>query len=552
MATVREEVIVDLKVNAKGVENLGTGLQATAESSKNLNASIGTVTASIGALVATTVKMSFAFRIFNKLVFKNNVLFNFAQKGTKKFIEGQDKLIQKLTGKTIPSFEKLGKTVLKFTLGIVGAIAAFKVWIISMETTEQGSDTLATALITLDIITTRMAKNLGGAGEEVEGFFANFLRDMKESLPISTKVADELDRIIKLAREINTINKASLELEIIRVKATADRTKLIAEIRTGLFDETISLKDRIDLTEQLGRELADQATERIAELAAQQAALEARQEFLTKGSIERRRLELEIQRLISEQNIARDRGDDIIARSIISAKALLDAVEDVVEAMAPLMEPSELTFFGDETEQFVNQGKSLLDVFNAIQAEFKQDIIDGFAAIEEVGEEHIEVLDGQQERAARARIAWEKVGLEGKLLLAGQFLGAMSEIAQENFEVQKAFAIGETIVNTAAGIVRVWRDPGYPLAIPLTALVALNGIAAIASINAAQPGQSGTVLNPVRTIDITRPSVTIESAQNTFFQQNQAQIASRVVLVTEDLNTVQNRVQVTEDRASIG
>ena len=136
--------------------------------------------------------------------------------------------------------------------------------------------------------------------------------------------------------------------------------------------------------------------------------------------------------------------------------------------------------------------------------------------------------------------------------MAGQFLGAMSEIAQENFEVQKAFAIGETIVNTAAGIVRVWRDPGYPLAIPLTALVALNGIAAIASINAAQPGQSGTVLNPVRTIDITRPSVTIESAQNTFFQQNQAQIASRVVLVTEDLNTVQNRVQVTEDRASIG
>ena len=67
MATQREEVVVDLKVNASGVTQINTGITQTAESTTNLSASIGAVTASLGAMIGTMVKMSFVMRLFYSL-----------------------------------------------------------------------------------------------------------------------------------------------------------------------------------------------------------------------------------------------------------------------------------------------------------------------------------------------------------------------------------------------------------------------------------------------------------------------------------------------------
>lgn len=289
------------------------------------------------------------------------------------------------------------------------------------------------------------------------------------------------------------------------------------------------------------------------EIGFQITALEHINAEVEKDFNKRRQNEIKIAELTLQRELMLQKNQEILDRTDIRVESIRNGWEEVNDEIDELVEKDPLSFFGDETGQFLEQGKSLLDVFNGIQEEFEQDVIDGHDAIEELEDEHVEVMSAKAERLARQRLAWQELGLAGQLELGAQLLSSGAVMAEQNFELQKGFKIGEVVVNTAAALVRLWSDGGPFLAPALTPVVVAQGVAAIASIQAAQPGQTGTIVNPVVTTTAPFQARPIESAQNEFFQQNRSQQAApQAVLVTEDLTTVLGRVAVTEDRASIG
>ena len=502
------------------------------------------------------VKMSITMRLFNSLNLKNFTIFGKVQNITKEATSGQDKLFKQITGKTIPSFIQLGVVLAGVAAALAALIVAFKLFTQSMSFSEKGADRMAIASGALTIAWDSMVKAASSVTDAVIGFGISVL-EAAENTGVFAKITSILVKgILGESKATRDLTKDIIALNIERTEGNAELVTNLNIINNQLADVNISEKERIRL-------IGERALAQGALSTATIPALEKEIELLNKLNInadfaKQTENNIKIAELTDKIALANQASANALARAGVTIKNILNpALEETkkkVEEIAELLKPEELEFFGDETAQFLDAGKELADVFKDIQDEFKQDVIDGFDAIEEAEEEHIETRSKTQERGARARLAWEELGVAGQLQLGAELLSAGAEIAQENFELQKAFAIGETLVSTAAGIIKVWRDPGYPLAIPLTALVAATGAASLASINAAQPGQTGTVINPIRTANVGfRPSATIESASSGFFRDNAGpQQAPQVVLVTEDLNHVQNRVAVTESRASIG
>ncbi len=557
MATVREEVVVDLKVQAKGLDNINTNITKTAESSKTLNASIGSVTASIGSFVGSIVKVSFALRLFNSININSLSLFGKTQKITKLFIKGQDVFVKKLTNITIPTIRQLGRTLISVGLALASVAIGFNLLSLALRSTAEGTDTLDTSMTTLDLVVTRTLEKLAKVGSLMGVVFINALKNITVLIPQLKKFTEELEEQKKIAGELTDINNAARRAQILRLEGTDERRKKMSQIQTALMLESLTMEEQIDLTRILGQLQSTEAASRIKEIELQVEALRFRQRRLTVVERNRRKLELEIQELLLKSNLARIKSEEILTRINVKILRIRDSWKEVDEAVVGRGEDPIFIDFDKEVEMleklllegyvpFVQGFEFLMrDRFNIVAATLND--------IEDIEEEHIEVLNGLQEKRVRQNLAWEEIGVAGQLQLGAQLLNASAEIAQQNFELQKGFKIGEVVINTAAALVRLWTDPGASAAPFLTPVVIANGIAAIASIVAAQPGDVGNIVNPIRTTTAFRPSVTIESAQNTFFQQNQSQLeAARIVLVTEDLNTVQNRVQVTEDRASIG
>jgi len=119
----------------------------------------------------------------------------------------------------------------------------------------------------------------------------------------------------------------------------------------------------------------------------------------------------------------------------------------------------------------------------------------------------------------------------------------------DNMALIGALMIGEAIANTALALTNIAATAPAP-AIPfLQAQAIITGAASVATIAANMGASNAGTVSTISTGQV--PSTPTETAANTtLFRVNPPK--AQIVLVTDDLNTVQQRVAVTNDRASLG
>lgn len=131
------------------------------------------------------------------------------------------------------------------------------------------------------------------------------------------------------------------------------------------------------------------------------------------------------------------------------------------------------------------------------------------------------------------------------------------------FEDDKKGAIASAIINTAQSVTRTSAQLGFPLAIPFIAVALASGLAQINAIRSTNKGSGGSVrttdarASPSRaTVQPVEPIRAPQFAPNTSLSQvgtdlETAVARSRPVLVTEQLDAVGQRVEATEQAATL-
>ena len=132
-----------------------------------------------------------------------------------------------------------------------------------------------------------------------------------------------------------------------------------------------------------------------------------------------------------------------------------------------------------------------------------------FASVEELTYEHAQAIikinndadkeiDDSKEKIAeedKKRIATEKKlrieSARSYLTVLSSVFQIASDLAGDNFEVQKALSIGQAIINTAQGVTQAYAQGG-PLGLVTGTVVAAAGAIQIAKIAATKPETSGT------------------------------------------------------------
>ena len=249
------------------------------------------------------------------------------------------------------------------------------------------------------------------------------------------------------------------------------------------------------------------------------------------------------------------------------------------ELRSPPADPAEddLSALGIPTDEQIEQAGAseqqlrdqAFEIFKRANEATKEEAdsfrVDEFAAEEEQVEDLSELYAKQladrkkqnDEFNAAKKIA-DKAVADAEVDVADGVFDALSVIAGESLLLQGAIGIAEVIVSTSRAIAGVTASlaavPFGLAALPAAiAAIKLNGvkqaaiIAAVTGAKAIAAGQGG--------VDITTETPTNQRDQfnqSAFSREGgERRFDSQVVLVTEDLNTVQNRVRVTEDRASI-
>lgn len=157
----------------------------------------------------------------------------------------------------------------------------------------------------------------------------------------------------------------------------------------------------------------------------------------------------------------------------------------------------------------------LVRSFKITSEEAKQLVNQAFDIATQIGE----VMVGAQEQASRRRLNNEKKAIEAqykteaKLLDSKRDKGLISEKQYQKelekleakkaekeeeaeraaFEREKKLNIQKAIMNTAAGIMRLWISPGFPAAIPMAVMVAAQGAIQIATISSQKYAQGGMI-----------------------------------------------------------
>lgn len=153
---------------------------------------------------------------------------------------------------------------------------------------------------------------------------------------------------------------------------------------------------------------------------------------------------------------------------------------------------------------------------------------------------------------------------EASLSVASSVFGALGDLAEENSDEAKAFAIMQTTIDTLSGAIAAYKSmAGVPYVGPAlgaaaAAAVTLAGIANIAKIKSTTKESSSSA--SVSTPQINAPTMTSVSpllneqedlnrleayGQNTPTQQN-----IRCYVVEQDISDAQNKVQVVEDNVT--
>ena len=198
-----------------------------------------------------------------------------------------------------------------------------------------------------------------------------------------------------------------------------------------------------------------------------------------------------------------------------------------------------------------------------------------FAELNELIAKRQTEINEEGERQSEEIRAHEQQRLEEKrnetIAFADLAINLASGVTNLIFQDEKKGAIASAIINTAQSVTRTAAQLGFPLAVPFIAVALATGAAQIAAIRSTNKG-SGSSVPSAGDSAIRPPGRTSSGAGFNFPSAGElataaltrqrsagqgatdiaaAAAASRPVLVTEDLDRVQRRVEVTEQEATL-
>ena len=548
---VQEEVIVNLNVksNASTFERTIGLMDKTAKAANGVSKTVDALGQAIVSLATNFVRMQLVMRSINLIPSTLHPAVKAVQTVTKQMTANVDKVL-------LPAIKSVALAIAPWVplfAAVAGAIALVSA---AMDNSATAADNAlfksnALSIVWKDLIDlatpfadawstawTAFVVGISGAGIEIKG----------------------------MAIALTVLQNAARDARIEQIEGNAVLTDNLAITRILLQDQSLALEERITLmraSEGAQKQLNANALIGLeAQLKAEKLML---QETIV-GTKERREANLSIAKTEDQINVIKDKGLQITLATDIAIKNLRNSVLETFEDTKPVIEEwgetirkagietiAQLGLSGEETgfmQTFLFPPSLVpdLEMQNETIANLHQQGLDRIMMQEDgFNQDYFKLLTKRQDFETK----FYSTQTQSILAATSGISNIIATAAVNVFGIQKAFRSAGVVIDTAAALAQVQVKPGYPEAIPLAIAIAANGVAQLAAINAAVPGQ-GTIVNPTYTKDVSnRP---IESASADFYRTNQSREANQqqIVLVTEDLNTVQNRVSVTESRASIG
>ena len=171
----------------------------------------------------------------------------------------------------------------------------------------------------------------------------------------------------------------------------------------------------------------------------------------------------------------------------------------------------------------------------------------------------------KQKKADEDALKLKKMQQKSLISSTSAMFGALSDLAEEGSEEQKAFAIMETIINTLQSIMGTWAGYsemgpwGVAAAAVQTAALAATGAATIAKMKSTTKDSSSASVSAPQVQTPSMTSVTplldetsdINRMDMSGLQGNSTQEQTiKCYVVESEINEVQNKVKVTEQNAT--
>lgn len=143
--------------------------------------------------------------------------------------------------------------------------------------------------------------------------------------------------------------------------------------------------------------------------------------------------------------------------------------------------------------------------------------------------------------------------LKNKEISQKEYDKKLADIQKKAADRQKAYAVAETIINTAAAIMNVWKSVGDPtLATILSVAVGILGAAQVATILSTNPGSTSSTSSSLPSFS--EPTTTAPSTSFTFADQGPKTSNQPIVktyVLTKDVETAQQLDRQTVENGTI-
>ena len=551
MAKQTEEIVVKLDVDTSGIDEFDKKSEESEKATKSWTASfgalIGTITAGgIYLLKFNSIIGSLNFPITNLI--KKFALFNITFGSLTKAITAM-----------IPQWIKLRAVMI--ASGIGALVVAVVALVAALKNTVTGTDLLSTAWTALGNIVQGVLDVFVGLGKALVGLLTGDWELATDGLAQAWDgVANGIGNAWDNASAYVIVQRQIIRFNAVIAGQNAKRTLELDRLNKALNDTGKEYSQNIARIQEIWR------LERLL-ISAQETALALEIARLKTKQIGSKLSEDELQALNEAQAalslIEIQRNDADIKRK--------EALEANVEQYLLYLEELWMA----DADRAVEQDDLRREEFQKTQthyddlAQLYRDFLDDQAAADiEASRRRVESMGFQfeaeeeaqdanydkdiaaQKRNIKAREKQEKDFETFKAQSVQQGFATLQGLAGENQIARGAIMIAEAIANTAVAISRAPADYGLAGAAVAIPVIAALGAAQVATIATQMGGGTGE--------SVTAPGLggfdlgPTESASPDFFRTNQSRPATQPVLVTEDLSAVQNRVSITEDRASIG
>lgn len=439
----------------------------------------------------------------------------------------------------LPVIKSINTTALKGLDGIKKGIAA------------TGIGLLVVAVASLMQHWQDLTAIVGISEEQIKEFKEKAIETLKNIVAGAVGVGNAIGNFL-LAPIKATIEAFKGLGNIIKDVFTGDFSK-VKEDATAAFEAIKGIgKKAIDFrgNYEQGKEAADKMiatiSDRVKDIKARKAAKEAAKEIghsIAEGAAEG--VEEELETIDSATQAILDR---LHKRNTDELELLREKYEE---------EKALLEQYGLDTteleEEFEANAEAIID--KRLDAERK-------AMVERMKME--EELTAKEKAESEKKLAIKRKEQQALLSSSIALFGALSDLAEEGSEEQKAFSIMQTVLNTLQSIMGIWAGYsemgpfGVAAAAVQTAAVVATGAATIAKMKATTKDSAGSasVASPqIATPEMTAVSPLIDeqadlARMTTMTEQQQQTQNMRVYVVEQDIRDANYKAQVVEDNAT--